>query len=81
MSHEAHTTGLVLKVKNLSRAELEELAVNAMYHLRVVSGSRNSFSSHWLEEAAKRCVYTPERDLQVGYMHRRAAEFLEREDV
>ena len=46
-----YTKGLQLKVKRLSRAELERLAVSALFHLRVVSGSRNSFSSNWMEDA------------------------------
>lgn len=76
-----YTEGLQLKVKRLSRAELERLAVSALFHLRVVSGSRNSFSSNWMEDARVAGVGLPQRDTQVETMQRLAAEFIAREDA
>lgn len=76
-----YTEALELKVKRLNRTELESLAVQALYHLRVVSGSRNSYSSDWMEEARIAGVGFPKRDQVVENMHHRAAEFIEREDA
>jgi hypothetical protein len=76
-----YTEGLQLKVKKLSREELEKLAVQAMYHLRVVSGSRNSFSSEYMEKAGAAGLFAPERTASVERMHWDAATFLQREDV
>lgn len=69
------------KVKGLSRQELETLCVNAIYHLRCVSGSRNSFSSAQMERWAKDGHYGCERDPLVEAMHMNAVLFLDKEDV
>lgn len=76
-----YTEGLQLKVKRLSRDDLERLAVSALFHLRVVSGSRNSFSRKTMEQWAEAGLYAPERDPQVEAMQRRAAEFIAKEDA
>lgn len=76
-----YTKSLEKKVKTLSREELEHLAVGAMFHLRCVSGSRNSFSSESLERFAKDGKGFPTRDPVVDAMHRQAAEFLARNDT
>lgn len=76
-----YTEGLELKVRRLSREELEKLAVQALFHLRCVSGSRNSFSSETMEKLRKAGIHVPARDPQVESMHMRAAEFISREDA
>lgn len=45
-----YTEGLQLKVKRLSREDLERLAVQALFHLRCVSGSRNSYDPEYHEQ-------------------------------
>lgn len=54
------------KVASIERKELEEIAAIALYHLQVVSGSRNSFSN---------MIVPPEREDILNKMHMEAAEF------
>lgn len=76
-----YTEGLQLKVARLGREEFEKLAVNALYHLRVVSGSRNSFTSDYLESAQIAGIGFPKRDGHVEALQRQATEFIQREDA
>lgn len=76
-----YTENLQLKVKRLTREELEQLAVNALFHLRCVSGSRNSFDPEYLEAAHRTNIGMPYRTLAVENMHHAAAEFIRREDA
>ena len=76
-----YTENLQLKVKRLSREDLEKLAVQALFHLRCVSGSRNSYDPEYLEALRRTNVGMPYRTLSVENMHHAAAEFIKREDV
>lgn len=76
-----YTEALQLKVKKLSREELERLAVNALFHLRSVSHSRNSFDPEYLEKLHAAGVGMPLRSAPVENMHQHAAMFLRQNDV
>lgn len=76
-----YTEGLQLKVKRLSREDLERLAVQALFHLRCLSGSRNSFDPNYVEAAHLAGVGFPYRSPSVESMHHAAAEFMQREDA
>ena len=76
-----YTEGLQLKVKRLNREDLERLAVDALFHLRCLSGSRNSYDPEYLEAVNRTNVGLPYRTPTVENMHHAAAEFIRREDV
>ena len=76
-----YTEGLEKKVKAMSREELERFAVNAMFHLRCVSGSRNSFDSETQQRFLEDGGGFPTRDPQVEAMHRNAAKFQHENDA
>jgi hypothetical protein len=76
-----YTEGLQLKVKELGREELERLAVQALFHLRCLSASRNSYDPEYLEAVDRTSVGLPYRTPTVENMHTRAAEFIRQVDA
>lgn len=76
-----YTESLKAKVKKLSREELECLAVSAMFHLRCVSSSRNSFHPDYQDAVHRAGIRAPLRDGAVEAMHQRAVAFLSIEDA
>lgn len=68
-----NTAGLEAKISAMSREDLEVLAVLAMFHLRCVSGSRNSFLNY--------PAGALQRDPRVEGMHRDAVMFLRMNDA
>jgi len=75
-----YTKNLQDKVRKLSREQLENLAVSAIFHLRCVSGSRNSFQAEWLQGVHDAKLSFPQRDPAIEAMHQHAVDFLSRED-
>lgn len=75
-----HLNGLRAKIAKMPEPEVRELLAQALFHLRCVSGSRNSFSSEALQQWKEAGLSFPTRQTQVELMHRQAAEFLARND-
>ena len=76
-----HIGNLKKHLAALGEHELRQLAAEALFHLRCVSGSRNSFKSDYLEAARIAGVGFPSRDVTVEAMHKRAYEFLREKDL
>lgn len=75
-----HLKGLKAKVDKLSEEQAKMLLAEAMFHLRCVSGSRNSFSSKTLDVWHRKGLGFPERDPQVEKLHMNAVEFIQKHD-
>ena len=69
------------KFQSLSKEEAVDLLAQAAFHLRCVSGSRNSFSGRTQEAWRKAGLGFPERNREVETMHHLAAEFVQRHDL
>lgn len=71
-----NTKGLQSMVRTLTEEEAKKLLVEALFHLRCVSGSRNSFDlSDYCAE-----FQLPPRQPGVDRMHTAAAQFLSQHD-
>lgn len=69
-------------LSKLSKEQLLELATRAIYHLRAVSGSRNSFNPDFINIIHRNAYVSellkdiPIRTLEVAEMHDEAANFV-----
>lgn len=73
-------SNLALLVETMTEAEVRQVLVMALFHLRCLSGSRNSFSSEALQAWADHGLGFPSRDPQVEAMHHAAADFIQKYD-
>lgn len=63
-------------MQDKSKEELITLLSESLYHLQVLSGSRNSFSQEWMQEMYENEISFPKRDNIVESMHQEAYRFL-----